>query len=705
MADLKTALFNYLAHKHFDLMQPDVHDRFEEYDKNGSLTSNMKEWKTMFEGKPLVGLTTSITDPDDWKKFYHALQQTFQEMDANKKHPYAYGSDYNGATKDFIEKYFGDNSKTFTASKATPDVDKLLKNLGAFLEAHKADLKPRFTTNLSYVFNSDMSYEKFYDILKKGKFNDTSKYRDQIETVIQYITTFGPRPGYPMEPDDDKWPSSLGYTMTGPGATVNLTDVTLQGLHNGAAAPNPNLDKDNPNTWYEIPDEALHITLLQTDYAEIFDTILTDATVRKHFLAVAKEPVKSVLETAIAKTDYENKESDDYLPPMPFEKKNLRQRIEKWRNDTYENHLRRFTNPSRGTRLFFSEQSQNIMKGFDKAGIKPTDGLDGILSKKDDAKLKSVIDKDPTTRKHFEWFIKMMTTIKELLPGKYESALRNGADLREVVMLLISMTKKEDFSKAMTALEILSVAKYGLSSSRTLNNLREATKDMSILSDKNLSWNKNNEGIQFVTKAMDKTAGLAIRGLGLAATGIHNFIQHRRTKIGNNISNHKNLNDAYKKWQKEDATRLANLRTSNATHNVTANLVSLAAGLGASGRVIANEADLEAAQTDWALMGPGTVRDNLEKDIKLYKEMSARQKQEDDWREKNPDYMSKLAAHWNMLETVSITHAFTLGSMKLKRDAMFKDETRTINGKTVTQSHAKHIADAYYAKFGSLRTA
>lgn len=670
MADLKTALFNYLAQRHFDLMSSDVHDRFEEYDKNGSFISNMKEWKARFEGHPLVGLDTTITDPADWKKLYHALQQTFQAMNANKKHPYAYGSDYNAATRDFIERYFGDNSRTFTTDSATGPAEHVFIDFATWLENHKANLE--IPLKDASVFTPEYKYDDFIKDIRDKKYNTNKDgFRDKLEALIQYVRY------YQLNPD----PSQLPVASAG----GLVPDMNFAGL------------PTDPKDWYMIPDEAIHISQLQVDYAEIFDKLLTDATIRKNFLAVAKEPVKGVLETAIAKTDYENKESDDYLPPMPLDKKNLRQKIEKWKKDTYENHFRRFFDHNRGARKYYSRQSQNIMKALDKAGIKPTDGLDGIVGKKDDAKLRSVINQDPTTRKHFEWFIKQMETIKSEIPDAYEGAFRKGDQLRRVVMQLIANTKKEDMDKAKTALEILSVAKYGLTCSRTLEGVIKATKDMSIFSDKDLSWNKN-EGIRFVTGAVDKTAGLAIRGLGLAATGIHNFIQHRRTKIGNDISKYKNLNDAYKKWQTEDATRLANLRASNAIHHIAAYLANLAAGGGASGRVIANDTDLEAAQTDWTLMAPGPARDNLETDIKLYKDMSDRQKHEDNWRKENPDFMSELVAHWNLLETYGKTHAFLLGSMKIKRDKMFEKDSA---GKT----KAQNIAEAYYKKFGNLRAA
>ena len=56
-----------------------------------------------------------------------------------------------------------------------------------------------------------------------------------------------------------------------------------------------------------------------------------------------------------------------------------------------------------------------------------------------------------------------------------------------------------------------------------------------FLSDKNLSWNKN-EGIQFVTKAFDKTVKAAFLGVGYGVTFARNKIMMSkyRTNFHNN---------------------------------------------------------------------------------------------------------------------------------------------------------------------------
>ena len=88
----------------------------------------------------------------------------------------------------------------------------------------------------------------------------------------------------------------------------------------------------------------------------------------------------------------------------------------------------------------------------------------------------------------------------------------------------------------------------------------------------------------------------------------------------------------------------------------------------------------------------------MQNDIDLFKAASAQQQQETNWRKNNPDIIHDLIAHWDMLETTSKTHAFTLGSMQVKRDDLLKNW----NKKT---SNAQNIVKNNIQNYGALRTA
>lgn len=707
-------LFDYLAQLHFDLMSPEVRARFDEYAKNEDFQGHMKEWNKRYVGGLLpdfvspgvAGVTNDhqLTN-DEWKKLYSAFQKTLQRMNKSKNPKVGFDGGYDKKTKDFIAKWFG-SDKLFDQDKADPAVEDKLTDapdsLLSFLTAHRGQLKTIFETQ--GVVSKDLTgftYDNLLNGLATKKYNTDDNFRKNLFNVVGYIESYGPAggaiPGY--------WPSGLGLTPTGtPAPAIDFTTLPMgTDFSRWFVAP----------TVYAPPLVGSRIDDFKSKHSNIFSELLDpkNSKILEKFLAESEPIIGDQIKAAVAQTDYTNKDSKDFIPEKYPDSKNWKQRFEDWKNDTYENHLRRFTNPSRGTRLYFSPWSQNIIKAFDKTKLKPTDGLEGILSKKDDV-LKN-LKSSSTSTSHFKWFAETIENLKTAGMGKaVEGALRNGKQMRNLVSAVIAEAVEQNkIDEAKTALEVLSVAKYGLSCSRTLGALREATKDMSILSDKNLSWNKN-EGIQFVTKALDKTTGLAIRGLGLAATGIHNFIQHRRTKIGDDLRKNKVLSNAHKHWNEEDIHATLTKTQNKATND----LAELAAGHGASGHVI-DAATIAAETAALGGMPDGPAKDALQKDIDLYNKsvmdnnnatielanISARQSTRAATPEKDP--FRELIAYWDMLESVGKTHAFTLGSMKLKRDAMFKDETKIIAGAPVKQSHAKHIADTYLRNYGTLRTA
>ena len=701
---LENKLFDYLAQLHFDLMSPEVRARFDEYAKNKDFQGHMKEWNNRYVSgmlpdfvSPGVGGVTNehqLTG-DEWDKLYLAFQKTLQRMNKAKDPKVGFDGGYDKKTKDFIAKWFG-SDKLFDQDKAIAAVeDKLTTAVGpansllSYLTINRGKLETIFKTQgVVSKDSSGFTYDKLLNGLATKKYNTDDDFRNNLSDVISYIEGYGPNGGAPA----GYWPNTL---------------LALEpGINFGLPLPSDFNDWFVAPTVYAPPLIGSRVDDFKTKYSDIFSELLDpkNSKVLEKFLGNAEPIIGDQIKAAVAQTDYTNKDSKDYVPEKYPDSKNWKQRFEDWKNDTYENHLRRFTNPSRGTRLYFSPWSQNIIKAFDKAKLKPTDGLEGILSKKDDV-LKN-LKSTPTATSHFKWFTETIENLKTAGMNKaVEGALRNGKQMRDLVSAVIAEAVEQGkVNEAKTALEVLSVAKYGLSCSRTLGALRESTKDMAILSDKNLSWNKN-EGIQFVTKAMDKTAGLAIRGLGLATTGIHNFIQHRRTKIGDDLRKNKVLSNAHKHWNEEDTHATATKKHTEATNN----LAKLAAGHGDSGHVI-DAATIAAETAALGGMPAGPAKDALQKDVDLYNksvmdnhnaaielaDIGARQAARTAAPEKDP--FRELIAYWDMLESVGKTHAFTLGSMDLKRKAMLKDWANNT-------SKAQTQANAYLASFDKLRTA
>ena len=674
MADLVNILHDYLAQRHFDLMPADVKSRFDKIIETSAFTGHMKTWYEKYVGNPLVMLDTAITGPtaaDDWKAIYYACQKTFQDMDANKTNPVGYGSPYNNPTKDFIKKWFGNEyGKVFTISTPTTEASRVFNDLRTWLTANRNIVQTLLVRDFKdYIFTADYTYDRLLADLAAKRYEKDPEWRKKIESLLQHIYH------YQQFPDPDHIPD-----LTAAGGTV---------LNFGT------LNVSEPDTWYEIKDEAQHIDWFKAEYVNIFDKLLTNATIRSKFLEKAPPLIRDALSSAIADTDYENKDSDDFVAPKPIDSKNWLEKLKKWKDDTYENHLRRFTNPSRGTRIFFSPHSQNIMKGFDKAGIKPTDGLEGILTKKDDEKIQNAIAVDPNTKKHFDWFTKKLAELKKETPDDFKGALRDGTHLQKLVInIIIKASKENKLNEAMTALEVLSVAKYGLASSRTFDKIYESTKDLKIFSDEALSWNKANKGVEMVSKALDNLIKTTVRTGAFVAMVGRNFVSHSRTKIDKFIGKYKNLNNYYKEWHEEDEKRHNDLIDSNNVHGVG----MLLGALDNPARVPSATTRYKTAiQINSDNIGddntPGTIKyelknagatlvningttvqvDYLQNDVDLFDDLTSRQEQDTKWREKNPDIVHDLVAYWNMLETTTKTHTFKLGSMKVIRDNLLEN--------------------------------
>ncbi len=706
---LDDKLFDFLAQLHFNLMPPEVRARFNDYSKNNDFQGHMRHWKDNYVNGMLPDLLNPAPagsgvvnehqlTPDEWEKLYFAFQKTFQNMDIAKNPEIGFASEYNKATKDFIAKWFG-NDKLFAKDKAIGDVEKKLtgptvppgNSLAEFLRANRRSLEIIFKTN--NVISADFSYDSLVKGLEKKEYNTDSKFRNNLETVISYINGYGPAAGGGVGVAG-YWPAGLGM--------VPAIDF--------GALPTDYKDWFEASIDYNPPRATNRIQDFQVEYSNIFSELLhsKNSKILEKFMAQADSTISKPLKAAIEQTDYANKDSKDFVPEKYPDEKNWVQELQDLKDDTYEDYFRKFTNPSRGTRIFFSPWAQNIIKAFDKEKIKPTDGIEGILSKKD-AILKR-LQTSATATTHFKWFTDKMEQLKNDMPKAFEGALRNGSQMRALVSALIQQAVKEGkIEEAKTAMEVLSVAKYGLLCSRTFDKLREATKDLKILSDEKLSWNKG--PVKDVTTIIDKTARAALIGAAGAFTIARNAFQLSRTKIGADLSKNKILNEGHKSWNEEDTLKAARDKQTKAVETL-ANLAT-GHGPGKSGTTINDAATLAAAEAALGAMAPGTdPHKKLKKDIEAYKqavidqhdaplkirEIEARQRIRTLPTNAKDDPYRQLIAYWDMLETFSMSHSFTLGSMSAKRKAL-------LNGWDDKKSLAQENAKAYLDNYANIRTA
>lgn len=478
-------LLQYYMQLRFNHMPAEVRAKFNEYAKNDDFRGHMKDWK-----KNLMtnGANNPIPDPteaggawelsnDEWEKLFRAFQDAFRAMDADKK-----SFKDNKDANDFLNEYFGD-LHLFSNGVASNDAEQEIQgNFKTFLESNRQVLEVAFKQ--WGLTDGDFSYSDLMSGIQDKKYNTSPKFQKKIKDVAQYVAY------YMRQPD---------FVNSLPNAQTNLPD--FEKVEKG-------FDDD------QIDPQKLDY--FKRNHRDLLDTLNKKSKIYGVFKTYDKGKISKLLDEATTKVDYGNKESDDYVPPKRDDELTPWQQLSKNIGDTWSDYMDKYIK-FRGDRLYMSNSAKAIVKALDdkKVKMKPTDGL-GKLVENTDAIKANLLYKSPTATKHFEWMAKTLKELQSTMPKAFAGALQNGRQMRALVSELI-MTAVRDgkMDEAKTAMEVLSVIKYGYTTSKIMDALGKES--LSIFSDKGLSWNKN-EGVQFVTNAMDKSIKAAFMGIGYGIT-------------------------------------------------------------------------------------------------------------------------------------------------------------------------------------------
>lgn len=478
-------LLQYYMQLRFNHMPAEVRAKFNEYAKNDDFRGHMKDWK-----KNLMtnGANNPMPDPneaggawelsnDEWEKLFRAFQDAFRAMDADKK-----SFKDNKDANDFLNEYFGD-LHLFSNGVASNDAEQEIQgNFKTFLESNRQVLEVAFKQ--WGLTDGDFSYSDLMSGIQDKKYNTSPKFQKKIKDVAQYVAY------YMRQPD---------FVNSLPNAQTNLPD--FEKVEKG-------FDDD------QIDPQKLDY--FKRNHRDLLDTLNKKSKIYSVFKTYDKGKISKLLDEATEKVDYGNKESDDYVPPKRDDELTPWQQLSKNIGDTWSDYMDKYIK-FRGDRLYMSNSAKAIVKALDdkKVKMKPTDGL-GKLVENTDAIKANLLYKSPTATKHFEWMAKTLKELQSTMPKAFAGALQNGRQMRALVSELI-MTAVRDgkMDEAKTAMEVLSVIKYGYTTSKIMDALGK--ENLSIFSDKGLSWNKN-EGVQFVTNAMDKSIKAAFMGIGYGIT-------------------------------------------------------------------------------------------------------------------------------------------------------------------------------------------
>lgn len=506
-ADMKGFLTQYFMQRIFNAMSDEQFAQYQDIIKNKDFIGNMKDWKDTWhlvvettpgsgkwikniimpdpaDDKYKLGINDAAAD-EEWEKLYKELRNAFRTV-ANGRNNLDPKDDKN--TLAFVDAFYG-FGQIFSPAELTGDAQAELNNLVPVLEREIDTLFPALK-NIRYLDGTRNDFKNFIDDLRKGKHNTDNTVREKLEDIIGGL----------------EYLHSQGL----------LGDIQLPNLNKIADG----LEKD--------PVDTNKLNTFKQNYQLILNPIEREKNIYQNFAPHLKT-VKSAIETARKRVDYNNSESKDFLKDKRPDKKGpLEQTIDNVK-DWWGDHTDKYFSLHK-SRLFYSDEAKAIAKAIDGAKFKPTEGLDKFVES-----LKTIGDKvkGNVAKQHFKWFSDTITKLHgdKQMSAIFAGALKNPRKLKELAAEFAIQGIKDGKKDAeiFTAMEVLKTIQYGYATSNHLNAIMK--QDLTLFSDKSLSWNKH-EGMNFVMTGLDKTINFSIKGTALLLTTGYNIINRN---IGNKL--------------------------------------------------------------------------------------------------------------------------------------------------------------------------
>ena len=554
-------LLQYFMQLHFNEMPPEKRKTFIKYIEAGddfTADSDMKMWKRdlvhydnasrkwinneMPDGNAPVPPAAPGSNPwemsdDEWKKLYIEFRDAFRHMDA-KRSEFTDSQDpdtYNRDATYFLNDNFGDPAhKLFSNVVASPAAEAQIQNLLALLENKRSLLEYKLKDEWS-VLNNDFTYDKLVKGIKDKKYNTDSDFQEQLKYIASLITERTTNPYFiQLDPIFVNGDPSQGINGIG---QQDFSDI-----QNGF------------DSKYVDPTKLAEF---KTRHQDLLRIVAKNGKIQERFQS---GKISSIIDEAKKKTAYEDKNSPNFLADSKHDTLTPIQRLQEWKKDTYSNIFEKYK-MLQGDRLYFSPQASNIVAALDKEKVKPTDGLDGITKAAGNVE-NALLQKSASAAKHFKWLNKTLGEIKGVMPKAYEGALRNGRQLKAVIEeLIIRAVRDGKVEEAKTAMEVISVCKYGLTTSKIMDKLSK--EKLTLLSDPKLSINSN-DFTKFFGVAMDKTLETMLKGVGYTITAVGNTIN----KSGSKFKGHRGaIQSEYTSWDATNNAERAAAITDRDTNN------------------------------------------------------------------------------------------------------------------------------------------
>ncbi|MBO7657014.1 MAG: hypothetical protein J6S80_04785 [Alphaproteobacteria bacterium] len=525
--------------------------QFEEFVTKNNMTDNMKKWAGYL-----------VKDPQDPKKYmrlngFYEIQDypNFDDLDETeleelflacqvafdglKKNRDAYIG--NAKVYNFINNFYDVFAEKVSSRVALETTEKSIEKFAALLEElAKADL-----ATLREILNPVLkgrSIDAFLGDVKSKKHNKNDEFQSTLIGVANVFTGIK----YKDARTKDAIEKLLSKVSEEKSVSIQTNAATIS---------------DEYGSWVESRVSNESKQKFKDNYVALFKELYKEQKVFDAFKQYegGDKRVSEAIEKTKSDMDYANSESKDFVPKKREEELTVPQRIEKWASNTWEDYFAKYSK-FKGDRVYLNEASGEICKAFDKIKFKPTDGLKKILDSEKDIKAK--LQTNIKARDGFDWLVK---SLKELQSDPktakaFEGALESGHLMKSLVKEISIMAAEADdpkvTEKARIALEVLSVIKYGNTTSKIMDAIKGDKDLFKLLSNKDLSWNKN-AGVQFITAAMDNTIRAAFLGVSYGATFLWNTARKSGSKFnqkymyGKKDKTGERMKKASERWQAE----------------------------------------------------------------------------------------------------------------------------------------------------------
>lgn len=505
-------LKKYFKQLHFNSMPAPVRAKFMDWLKNDALTDDMRLWvRDYMHDTPDGKKQNDLPAPDDdsalseaeARKLFVAFQNVFAGMAADLNT----FKDKDPQSRDLVNQYFGPG-KLFHTAPASRDcadgITKILQLLQNYPNLQDYIVANTTKSDGKAVFESKEKLQELLTKCSNGQYDTDNSVQKKIQQVAKTLS------------DVVGWYSSIDQNSQEYQAIYAIKDNIANVLSDSAFATDP---ASIPN----ITLQNFRQIYLKNDKTGLLQTLYFNKTIRSRFEKYDNYKIVEAIGKAEKEVNYQDSNSENYVGPKISDKLTPLQQIEKWTKDTYADSFKKYEE-LRGGALFFSKNAKSVFAAIDKAGVKPVDGLDGLLKKKSDIEGKLG---DPVSRQHFKWFTETMEPIAKSMPKAVAGAWKNAEQMKAVIeQIILKATDPANddihaMEKAKTAMEIMTAMKYGMLTSKVMDAMKQT--EFNVFSDGKLSWNKN-EGIQFVTKAFDKSVKAAFLGIGYSITIARNKI-------------------------------------------------------------------------------------------------------------------------------------------------------------------------------------